>query len=201
MNSTTYKDLKKNLICLCGLPRTGKSTIAKSINRSKDICVISTDQIRKNRNVAPDNVLMTTRVYEWADKIASLELHKGNSVVIDACCALKFYRNLFLITAKKHKDVITWLIILRMKTELIKRRVSNIQSKIQSLETPILGVNDIKAINKIADSFEWPDSEEKNHWDIVIELKWGKGTWELFDYSSKLNIDLYMTLKLWKVIS
>lgn len=99
---------------ICGMPASGKSTLAKAISQALNIRSINSDVVRKKIFPAPptDPVSMpfekgiysetaTSQTYDTLLSLAEKEVLKGNSVALDATFSREKYRKQVVSLAEK----------------------------------------------------------------------------------------------------
>lgn len=90
---------------VCGMPATGKSTIAGELGHALKVRVINSDVVRKKMFGSPSRTPLqipfesgiysktaTVRTYSWMLRLARKEIENGNSVVLDATFAARHFR-------------------------------------------------------------------------------------------------------------
>ncbi len=82
------------LILVCGLPGTGKSTVARQISEKAGAPILRTDAVRKEITEKPEYSEEEKRkVYEELFRRAESLLRKGKNVIIDGTFYKKTLRN------------------------------------------------------------------------------------------------------------
>ncbi len=132
-----------NLIILCGIPGSGKSTISKKISKKYNAIRLSFDE-------------MNCFKYCQIIKPALEKLKKGNNVIIDALFDRKKYRNELLISIKDIKCKKTLIFMNTPLEECIRRN----EQREGDSKLPIFIIEDIY------NSFEPPTLDEG--WDEII---------------------------------
>jgi hypothetical protein len=166
---------------MCGLPRAGKSFLSKHLS-DFGYNVVSTDAIRQENNIAADDSSLTKHVYEIAASMASKYLLEGKTVIVDACCARKEYRDLILSTKNDIAGVISVLIVISVDFRLIVNRLNMIINKDGA--SVALGVNSLSAIKNIKAHFSWPNKHEMKCWDAVLQLESRESSYQFTNYIS-----------------
>lgn len=97
--------MNQKLIVMAGLPGTGKSTLAESIAKAKNIPLFSVDPIESAILKAGIEKSFETGVaaYLVASAIASEQIKLGSSVIIDAVNAEEEAKDVWRDLAKKHE--------------------------------------------------------------------------------------------------
>jgi len=112
LDETIAKQIPENaVIIMCGLPATGKSTVAKEIAKVKNFSLLSSDTIRveilKGENIFDQKVAsdMNKRlmVYEVMFNRAEEIIKKGKSVILDATFITQNLRKKVAFIAHKNK--------------------------------------------------------------------------------------------------
>ncbi len=127
------KEIPENaVIIMCGLPATGKSTIAKGIAKTKDITLLSSDIIRleilKGEDIFDQKVAsdMNKRlmVYELMFDRAGEIIKKGRGVILDATFIKQDLRKKVALIAHKNKRPF-YIIETRCAPEIAIKRIKN----------------------------------------------------------------------------
>ena len=74
-----------DLLLLCGLPGSGKSTIASELEQEGDWVVICPDDFRLHMTGDTFNQIAEKGVWRAAFAAAATQLSRGRSVIVDAC--------------------------------------------------------------------------------------------------------------------
>lgn len=110
--------MKQNLIVMCGLQCSGKSTMAKQLAKEYNAVVISSDSLREHYP-AFDNA----RIFHTVYMLMNVYLKNGTSVIIDATnTTLKSRRQLF--AHLKIKDCNKICFVMTTKTDECIRRLN-----------------------------------------------------------------------------
>jgi len=103
--------LPPSLVLTCGLPATGKSTLAKSLAVPLRAVVLRSDLVRKElaglapRERAPQEIYSdewTTRTYDTLRARAADALTRSRHVIVDANFPTRAFRNPFAALAREH---------------------------------------------------------------------------------------------------
>ena len=111
------------LIIICGLPGTGKTTVAKKIAIKTGGVLLRTDVIRKTIGKERYSQKEKQKVYEEMFKRAREFLREGKTVVLDATFAKKKNRKLAQEIAKE-KNSPFWIIETVCDEKIVKERLS-----------------------------------------------------------------------------
>jgi hypothetical protein len=89
------------LVLVCGLPGSGKSTVAAAVNERLSGELLRTDEIRKALFDKPDYTKEEKEfVYDQIEKLVEIWLMRGKSVVIDGTFYRKALRKRFIDISK-----------------------------------------------------------------------------------------------------
>ena len=116
----------KLLICFSGIPRSGKTTIAKKIERDLKAVRISNDLIRdiinnKFKNVARDDIQEILEDYLiWL--LEELEKFSNNLIVLDSSIDRKYKKVFYFANKFKFK---TFIIKIEIGKDEFKKRIKN----------------------------------------------------------------------------
>lgn len=111
----------------CGLPATGKSTVAGKLSVAFGMKYISTDDVREKlpedaRTLINANPLARHLVYYHTFAIAESLLHKGRSVIVDGTFTNKIYRKTAYYIAAKTGTPIYVIHVICKNYKLIRER-------------------------------------------------------------------------------
>ncbi len=155
------------LLVLCGLPGTGKSTVAHAVERALGAVVLSSDLLRKRLfglaptehwrgdvDSGPYAAEWTTRTYDAMHAQAAAQLRAGRSVILDATFPVAAWRARFLKLAED-AGVFARVLYLRAPSELVEARL-------RERERDATAVSDagVAVFRRAAARFEAPDAPE-----------------------------------------
>lgn len=152
------------LVIVCGLPGTGKTTLAKTVAGKTDAAVINSDSIRmsmlEEREYTEDEKKM---IYRAMLEEAGKQLKEGKNVVLDATFYKKELRENAKETAEK-AGTESYIIECVTHEELLKERI--FKRKKEETESEA----DFEVYKKVKDQFE-PIEEEHLAVDTSEELE------------------------------
>lgn len=139
------------LIMMCGLPASGKTTLAKKISRRYDMEIISSDSIRKelygDENVQQDN----SKVFRLVQDRLVNYINKGQSVIMDATNLISRKRRGFINEIKKRTKISFSSIIIITSATLHECLVNNLNRERHVPE---------EVIGKMRKTFQMPCYQE-----------------------------------------
>ena len=140
------------LVMICGLPGTGKSTLAKAVAEKIDAVYLNSDSIRlgmlEEREYTEEE---KKQVYEAMFEKSGEELKKGKNVVLDATFYKKELREdaketadeagtkIFIIECVTHEDLLKERILKRKKEETESEADFEVYKKVKMQFEPIEG--------------------------------------------------------------
>jgi aminoglycoside phosphotransferase family enzyme/predicted kinase len=135
-NYPMFPEAKPKLIITCGLPGTGKSTVAENLAETKRWAIVSSDAVRKELAGIPVSQHeyvpfgkgvyssdFTKKTYRRMNQIAEDLLRKGKSVILDACFGKRAERGETYALAKAMKAEFTCIETV-CDEDQIKRRLT-----------------------------------------------------------------------------
>lgn len=139
------------LIMMCGLPASGKTTLAKKISRRYNMEIISSDSIRKelygDESVQQDN----SKVFRLVQDRLVNYINKGQSVIMDATNLVSKKRRNFINEIKKRTKILFSSIIIITSTTLHECFVNNLNRERHVSE---------EVIRKMKKTFQMPCYQE-----------------------------------------
>lgn len=95
------------LVILCGLPFSGKTTVARSLAERSGCAVVSLDEINEERGVGHGGQGLGDDVWAETQRIAierveSLMREGRERIVVDDTCCLRFLRDEYRRAAERH---------------------------------------------------------------------------------------------------
>jgi predicted kinase len=115
----------QKIIIVCGLPGTGKSTLAEGITRELKVPVFSVDPIESALLKSGINKSIETGLaaYLVAEKLADEQLQLGMSVVLDSVSAAEEAKRMWRALASKHKVELVIIECICSDSNLHKSRI------------------------------------------------------------------------------
>ncbi len=155
------------LLVLCGLPGTGKSTIAHAVERALGAVVLSSDLLRKRLfglepterwrggvGAGPYTSEWTTRTYDALCSQAAAHLDGGRSVIVDATFPVASWRARFLTLASE-RHVPARVLHVVAPDAVVEERLAA-----RAHDASAVSDADLAVFRHAADRFEAPDARE-----------------------------------------
>jgi predicted kinase len=120
---------KQYLLILCGLPFSGKTTLAQSIANRYDAIFINLDEINHSRGIGIKGKPMTSKLWEETYKISYKNtrqlLNEGKTVVYEGANFTKLLRSKVSALAKNSNVTPIIIHVDTSKEECLKRLMNN----------------------------------------------------------------------------
>jgi hypothetical protein len=161
---------KTKLILVCGLPGTGKTSVAEAIAKKTDARILSTDIIRKEMLSNPAYTEdEKTLVYSMLFNMAGMMLKDGRNVVLDGTFYKKELRDNVKELAVKTKSELS-IIEVVCDERLIRERLA------KRCKTCCASDADFAVYKKLRKSFE---QIKEKHFTIDTSGAWQKHAYEI----------------------
>lgn len=149
------KNMSPVLYLLCGLPGSGKTTLAKKISNECNAIRFSPDEWLYELGLSFDDDKARCSVEKLQWKIAQNLLKIGNNIVLENGFWFKAERDSYRFTAEK-LGAITKIYFLEVSTEELKKRLNH-RNQLASRAIPIVN---FRQLDKWINIFEPPTNEE-----------------------------------------
>jgi predicted kinase len=149
----------KTLFIMCGLPFSGKSTVARQIARLRNATVISLDEINEKRGLhgAGEGAISTenwARTHEIAIEHLVEATTKGIDIVVDDTNCFRFLRDNYRAHAEKSNYHTIVVVTATPLPEIRDRMAKNSITKERHEVTN-------HVLDEVAGRFEWPTEDER----------------------------------------